>query len=357
MKINTCITEKSFESEKWKKAFKLLHEDLKLNSLPPKNDPLHLLLKIYWNSLWKEKRNIGKEFLNPSNMNIIGLRRIWEYTQTIASICDISNNNLKDKKIISLGAGIEPCLFAFSKLGAEVYASDIYHSPDYWHPDIVKYIDDKPEIFCHYKNFKPNIKYIDVDLRENNFTKNLEYFDIIYSVSSLEHIFITFRKKRKMFMRIIRHLKENGIFSFTTELIVSYDKTRNYQLYLKSLFKYFQSILTRRKFHSKKVSRRFNKFGDNSLERSLDSKKILSQIRILIKKILKIFHYNRRYDFFTIEELKKLVKSLAKKDVFLVQEIDLETSYEFTKKPKIPKGQIQNSISLTFKRMKNKEEL
>ena len=58
------------------------------------------LLLIYWTSLWKKKGNIGIEFLNPSNLKIVNLQRVWEFTQIIASINYISRNNLKGKKIL-----------------------------------------------------------------------------------------------------------------------------------------------------------------------------------------------------------------------------------------------------------------
>ena len=69
------------------KSYYIIHENLNLNSLPPKKDiPVPFLLRKYWNVLWKEKDKIGKEFLNPSNIKIVDIQRIWEFTQIIASI-------------------------------------------------------------------------------------------------------------------------------------------------------------------------------------------------------------------------------------------------------------------------------
>ena len=109
----------------------MLHEDLDLQLLNQVSFPIPFLLQKHRDTLWKNKEKIGKVFLNPDNIKIVDLQRIWELVQVIANIYHFSNNNLKNKKILSLGTGFEPCLLTLAKLGAEVYASDIYYSPDY----------------------------------------------------------------------------------------------------------------------------------------------------------------------------------------------------------------------------------
>ena len=49
-----------------------------------------------------------------------------------------------------------------------------------------------------------------------------------------------------MFLEIIKHLKNGGIFSFTTELIQEYDKTRMCKLYFKTCLKYIYRIIQKK---------------------------------------------------------------------------------------------------------------
>lgn len=349
MKINTCLTTKSFDNEFWMDIFKIFHKDLNFDCLPPKDIPVPVLLRKYWDNLWKRKENIGKEFLNPSNINIVPLQRIWEFIHSVASIYYTSESNLKDKKIISLGAGFEPCLYVFSKLGAIVVASDIYNSPKYWFPKYVEYIKKKPEVFCHYKDFKPKINFMHLNLKSKKDLANLGNFDIIYSVSSLEHIYASsFRKKKKMFKRIIEHLNEKGIFSFTTELIIKYDKTRQYKYLIKSFIikiKIMIQIACKKTYSNIKV-KDIVKSNIN-----LKNKTFLEQIKETLFRIKSLLRYNRRYDFFTIEEINTIIKMFKKKKVNLVDSIDLKSCHEF--QIKVPKynSLYRTPISLTFSKV------
>jgi len=355
MIFNCAVTAKSFKSEYWIKIFNLLHEDLDLNFLNQTSYPIPLFLRIYRDVLWKNKEKIGKVFLNPLNIKTVDLWRIWEYVQVIASIYSVSNNNIKNKKILSLGAGFEPCLFTLAKLGAEVYASDIYFSPNYWDSDIVKYIHEKPEIFSHYKTFKPDIKYLHLNLKSKKNFDKLDKYDIIYSVSSLEHIYRSFRKKRKMFKRIANHLNTNGILSFTTELIIKYEKKPMYKIYLK---KSLSILKTLSKFQNSINNEDTIKSADTKALRTYE-RSIKSRLKsVYFKKIYNMLENlprdNRRYDFYTIEELLSIVRVLSKKNIKLVENIDWYTFREnvvctenliFSK---YPAKQYRTSISLTF---------
>ncbi|NVM36612.1 MAG: hypothetical protein HWN81_13535 [Candidatus Lokiarchaeota archaeon] len=355
MIFNCAVTVKSFKSEYWIKMFNLLHEDLDLDLLNQTSFPIPFLLVKYRDVLWKNKEKIGKVFLNPINIKTVDLWRIWEYVQIIASIYHFSNNNLNNKKILSLGAGFEPCLFTLAKLGAEVYASDIYFSPNYWHSDLVKYIYEKPEVFSHYKTFKPDINYLNLNLKSKKSFAKLGKFDIIYSVSSLEHIYNSFRKKKKMFKRIANHLNANGILSFTTELIIKYEKKPMYTIY----FKKFLSTL-------KKLIRNHNSSDNKGAIKSSNTKALRLYEGIIKSNIKsdyfrKIFNMleslprdNRRYDFYTIEELLSIIRVLSKQKLKLVENIDWNTCTEnvvctdnlvFSN---YPAKQYRTSISLTF---------
>lgn len=335
VKINVCKTAESFTIKEWLKSYNQLHEDLKLNCLPPKNLPSPVLLDIYWRYLWKEEKNINRELLNPQNLHIKMLGRVWEYIQIIYSISITLNNNLKDKTILSLGAGVEPCLFLFDKLGAKVTASDQYNLKTYWFRNHLMYLKKETFIFSHYQNHIPNIEFKNLDLRSNKSLKRLEKYDIIYSVSSLEHIYSTFSRKKKMFKRIIKHLNPNGIFSFTTELIVKFKPLRRWRIYLNHIKNQIRFLIK-------------DNFKIRYLLFNLKKKLSLYEIKKLIFKISKIYRFNRRYDFFTPEELLKIIKLLDKRGIFLVEKVNWDTCCEYPIKSQKFVGQFHSSVSLTF---------
>ena len=349
MIFNCGVTAKSFKSEYWIKIFNLLHEDLDLQLLKQNSFPIPFLLQKYRNTLWKNDEKIGQVFLNPDNIKMVDLQRIWEFVQIIASIYHFSDHNLNNKKNLSLGAGFEPCLFTLAKLGAEVYASDIYFSPNYWHSDLVKYIHEKPEVFCHYKNFKPDIKYINLNLKSRKDFAKLGKFDIIYSVSSLEHIYSSFRKKKKLFKQIANHLNNNGILSFTTELIIKYEKKPMYTIYFKKFLntvnKIIKNLNSRDNKGTNKSSDAKNLMGNEGITKSQLKRNYFQKIFTMLKNLPRD---NRRYDFYTIEELLTIIKVLSELKINLVENIDWNTCTENLVISKYPAKQYRTSISLTF---------
>ena len=78
------------------------------------------------------------------------------------------------------------------------------------------------------------------------------------------------------------------------------------------------------------------------------SKKNFFQQFVDIIKILP--KYNRRYDFFSYEEILELVKFLKKKGVLLVDAIDWSTCNEFLVLSKRYSGQAVTQIALTFRK-------
>jgi SAM-dependent methyltransferase len=335
IKINVCKTAESFNIKEWLRSYNQLHENLKINCLPPKNLPSPVLLDIYWRYLWKEEKNINKEFLNPQNLHIKMLGRVWEYIQIVYSISITLNNNLKEKTILSIGAGVEPCLFLFDKLGAKVTASDQYNLETYWFRNHLKYLNKERSIFSHYQNHTPRIEFKNLDLRSNKSLKSLKKYDVIYSVSSLEHIYSTFNKKIKMFKSIIKHLNADGIFSFTTELIVKFKPLRRWRIYLHNIKKQFRFLVK-------------NNFKIGRLLFQLKKKLALNEIKKIIFKISRVYRFNRRYDFYTPEELLKIIKILMKKGIFLVEKVDWDTCCEYPIKSNKFVGQFHSSVSLTF---------
>ena len=341
MIINTCKTADSFKDNDWMKYYVLFHEDLNLKCLPPNNNPLPRLLDIYWNDLWKYKEEIGREYLNASNIHIKALGRIWEYIQILGSINFISNNNINGKKVLSLGAGIEPNLYVFAKLGAKVSASDIYNSPNYWFPFQLEYLKKNSEIFSHYENFKPKINFFHLNLKKRKELKQLGEYDIIYSVSSLEHIYSLFGSKKRLFKNIVNHLSDGGIFSFTTELIIKYDRTLN----LKRLPAMIQASLKTGKINKNVISHVSKSYLTNH-HRS----KFKDILRIVLLFIINLSRYNRRYDFFTKEELIAIIKLLKTKKCYLVDNVNWSSCSKLALKTDKYKDHYHTSIALTFRK-------
>lgn len=334
MKFNSCVSSKSFDDKYWLYIFEILHDDLDYDATNYK-ESFPSLSWTYWYYLWNLNEKTEGQFLNPTNMKIAKLHRIWEYVQTIACIYHFSDRSLENKKIISLGAGVEPCLFTFSKLGGNVIASDIYFTSNYWHPEWVKYIRNEPEIFSHYRKFKPRIDFINLNLKSKEDLRALGNFDIIYSISSLEHIYSSLTKKIKLFKRIGGHLNPGGIFSFTTDLVLKHDKTRMYKFYLRYI-----------NFKIRKV---FNISPKNQFAQYINpfqSKSIKSFLYVMFN----LHRYYRRYDFFTVDELKKIIDVLRKKKLYLVEDVCWKSCLEHPIKSKKFRGQWKTSISLTFRK-------
>jgi SAM-dependent methyltransferase len=341
MIINTCKTADTFKDKDWMRYYVLFHEDLDLKCLPPNDQPLPKLLDVYWNDLWKCKEDIGKEYLNASNIHIKSLGRIWEYIQILGSINYISNDNIIGKKILSLGAGIEPNLYILAKLGAKVNASDIYNSPDFWFPFQLDYLKKNSEIFSQYINFKPKINFFHLNLKNRKELNLLGEYDIIYSISSLEHIYSLFSSKKRLFKNIIKHLSDDGIFSFTTELIIKYDRTINF----KKLPIIIRSFLKTRK-SSKNVITHVSK----SYFMNYQGFKMKDLFRKVFVLIYDLSRYNRRYDFFTKEELKAIIKLLWKKKCYLVDNVNWSSCSKFAIKSDGFKNHYHTSIALTFRK-------
>ena len=341
MIINTCKTADSFKDEEWMKYYVLFHEDLNLKCLPPSNNPLPKLLEVYWNQLWKRKEEIGKEYLNASNIHIKSLGRIWEYIQILGSINYISNDNIVGKKTLSLGAGVEPNLYIFAKLGAIVNASDIYDSPDYWFPFQLDYLKKNSEIFSQYENFQPKINYIHLNLKNRKELNLLGEYDIIYSISSLEHIYSLFSSKKRLFKNIVKHLSDDGIFSFTTELIIKYDRTINFKRL---------PIMIRSSLKSRKIDKNAISHVSKSYFVNYQGFKLKDLFRKVFVLIYNLSRYNRRYDFFTKEELKAIIKLLRKKNCYLVDNVNWSSCSKFAIKSDTYKDHYHTSIALTFRK-------
>ena len=63
-----------------------------------------------------------------------------------------------------------------------------------------------------------------------------------------------------------------------------------------------------------------------------------------------LHRYYRRYDFFTVDELKKIIEVLREKKLYLVEDVCWKSCLEHPIKSKKFRGQWKTSISLTFRK-------
>jgi hypothetical protein len=244
MLFNTCCTAATFRDPEWMKIHAEFHRDLK-ERRPEDRGPFPSILDEYWNNRWKDApESCNSEYLSAENLH--RNHRPWEYIQTLASIYHGRGQDLRGKRILGLGAGVESPLWTLSRWGADVTATDIYFEKKYWHPEFIPHIRGNPEIFCPYHSAYPvHFRNLNAKIRRlrNLFEwLNLGKYDVAYSISSLEHIHGTqrrersmperiMRKKISMFRRIARHVAAGGILCFTTELIVTRGEKRRLDFY------------------------------------------------------------------------------------------------------------------------------
>jgi hypothetical protein len=182
-------------------------------------------------------------------------------------------------------------------------------------------------------------------LKNRKELSQLGEYEIIYSISSLEHIYSLFSSKKKLFKNIIKHLSDDGIFSFTTELIIRYDRTIN----LKRLLKIIKKSLKEGKINKNVIKNIYKSYTMSPSE--FKSKNIY---RTILFHLYNLNRYNRRYDFFTKEELKAIIKLLQKRRCYLVEEVNWSSCNKLAIKTNKFREHYHTSIALTFRKNQKK---
>lgn len=243
--FNTPCTARTFESAEWMEAYRELHRDLRL---PDNLDPTAVGPSVfgwYGTTIWNgHPERVGREWCAPENLR--ETHKVWEYVQVLGALRS-GLGDLRGRRVISLGAGIETPLWALSRLGAEVIATDQYFRGRYWHPEQVPEIRAGGRAFCPYGEYRP-VRFLDLNLRFRSLASlftwaRLGDFDALYSISSLEHVHGTnrrgppegvpriFARKLRMFRRFAKRLRPRGVFAFTTEIVTQCDKVRRLDFY------------------------------------------------------------------------------------------------------------------------------
>jgi len=149
--------------------------------------------------------------------------------------------------------------------------------------------------------------------------------------------------------RIANHLNNNGILSFTTELIIKYEKKPMYTIYFKKLLSTLNKLI---KNHNSRDNKGKITLSDTKTlrinERTIKSQLKPDYFRKFFTILKNLPRDNRRYDFYTIEELHNIIRVLSKLKINLVENIDWNTCTENLVISKYPAKQYRTSISLTF---------
>ena len=246
--FNTCCTARTFRSAEWMEVYREFHRDLRLPDPSDSSGVGPSVLACYGSTIWLDRpERIGQEWCAPDNIR--ETHRVWEYVQVLGSLYH-GLKDLREKRVLSLGAGVESPLWTLARWGADVTATDTYFEKRYWHPEQVPYLRGAPEVFCPYGDLSP-VRFVNINLRLRSlgslFTwARLGVFDAIYSISSLEHVHGTnrrgppdgvpriFAKKLRLFRRIARKLKPGGVFAFTTEIITQCEAVRRLDFYTRA---------------------------------------------------------------------------------------------------------------------------
>lgn len=246
--FNTCCTDRSFDSPEWMEVYREFHRDLRL---PKRLDPTWVGPSIfgwYGTTIWSgHPERVGREWCAPANLR--ETHKIWEYVQVLGAL-RYGFGDLRGKRILSLGAGIESPLWTLARLGADVVATDTYFERRYWHPEQVPSIRAGARVFCPYGECPP-VRFVNLNLRFRSLRSlftwaRLGDFDVGYSISSLEHVHGTnrqgppegvpriFARKLRMFRKLVGKLRHGGVFAFTTEVITACDAIRRLDFYTRS---------------------------------------------------------------------------------------------------------------------------
>ena len=144
-------------------------------------------------------------------------RKAWEFAQVMngaARLGAVDSNSL----VLSVAAGHERPVFAFTNIARLVFATDIYGAGDFSGRESTSSMLANPDAFAAfpYNRNRLVVQYMDaLDLRYEADT-----FDLVFCLSSIEH-FGGFDGARKSLQEMHRVCRPGGIVMFTTECIVN----------------------------------------------------------------------------------------------------------------------------------------
>ncbi|MCS1351546.1 bifunctional 2-polyprenyl-6-hydroxyphenol methylase/3-demethylubiquinol 3-O-methyltransferase UbiG [Mechercharimyces sp. CAU 1602] len=145
--------------------------------------------------------------------------RAYEYVWLLSQLHEI-----RGKKFLDIGTGLSPLPIHLAQQGAEVYTVDFFKEKDrYWGADRSQWYEWG---FIDYHPIHPNIISYHADVNQLQFGES--EFDCIYSISSVEHIDASAR--RKIWENAHTWLKPEGQLLLTVDIIKNSTSLHNYFL-------------------------------------------------------------------------------------------------------------------------------
>jgi SAM-dependent methyltransferase len=144
-------------------------------------------------------------------------RKAWEFAQVMNGVERLRAID-SDSLVLSVAAGHERPVFAFTNVARLVFATDIYGAGDFSGRESASSMLTNPDAFAGfpYNRNRLVVQYMDaLDLRYEVGT-----FDLVFCLSSIEH-FGGFDGARKSLQEMHRVCKPGGIVMFTTECVVN----------------------------------------------------------------------------------------------------------------------------------------
>ncbi|MBS7530825.1 methyltransferase domain-containing protein [Hazenella sp. IB182353] len=144
--------------------------------------------------------------------------RAYEYVWLIEKIGDP-----RGKKILDIGAGITPLPIYLAYQGAEVYTVDFSEMHDWFEADRSHWFEWG---YVDYQHVHANIFSYQKNILDMHFPN--QYFDVIYSISVIEHM--AAHDRRHLWNKMNKWLKDDQHLLLTLDLIKDTEQLHNYYL-------------------------------------------------------------------------------------------------------------------------------
>jgi SAM-dependent methyltransferase len=179
-------------------------EDIPLNKL--------CCLKDSRNPLWRKG---FADLLFPPDENIFH-RKVWEFCQTIYGLRKLKRLS-PEAVALGIGCGHEELMYFLANRVKVVYATDLYEGA-YLGGESAADVLAHPDKYAPFRYREDHLKVLRMDAGNLDFEDAT--FDIIFSLSSLEHF--GKRKCQLVALKEMRRvLKPGGVVALTTELILN----------------------------------------------------------------------------------------------------------------------------------------
>lgn len=190
-----------------------------------------------WMKIHRELKSYSVDKHCFSESKEYAYRKGWEWTQCIWGLNNLGAIHTKTKGL-GVGAGHEPILYYLTDHIAEVTGIDLYGNEN-WTNNAVggneanPYILENSDEFCDRSYDKSKLKLFNMNGTDLKFDN--EYFDFVWSLSSIEH-FGGHEKARQSMQEMARVTKQDGIVAVATEFILTPDCEDHPEFFTRQMF-------------------------------------------------------------------------------------------------------------------------